>query len=212
MLAGLYLAIVSGFGVAPYDRDAWILEHFMVVIGLLVLVFTYRYFPLSRVSYTLIFVFLFFHEVGTHYTYSRVPYDQWMASVFGHSINAILGLERNHYDRWVHFLYGFLLAWPFREIFLHAVRQNPPPFWSYLLPLTLIIATSVIYEFAEWGAVIVFGGDLGMAFLGTQGDEWDAHQDTLCAVSGAVIATVIMIVIHVRSGIDFPADDCTFPA
>lgn len=206
LLGGLYLIVTIAFGVDPYDRDAWILEHFMVVVGLLLLLFSYRYFPLSRVSYTLIFVFLCFHEVGTQYTYSRVPYDSWFERIFGRPLNPALGLERNHYDRVVHFLYGLLLAWPLREIFLHAVRRNPPPFWSYLLPLSLIIATSVIYEFAEWGAVIVFGGDLGMAFLGTQGDEWDAHQDTLCAVSGALIATGVMILIHLGSGRDFPAE------
>lgn len=182
------------------------LEHFMVVIGVALLVFTYRSFPLSRVSYSLIFVFLCFHEVGAHFTYSLVPYDEWFRSVSGNSLSSILGLERNHYDRAIHFLYGLTLAWPYREAFLHAIRGNPSPFWSYLLPLTFTVATSVLYEFAEWAAAIVFGGDLGMAFLGTQGDEWDAHKDIFCAVVGGGIATGVMIGIHLTTRRDFPAE------
>lgn len=178
----------------------------MVAVGLLVLLLTYRAFPLSRVSYALIFVFLCFHEIGAYYTYSLVPYDDWVVALTGRSLNSVLGFERNHYDRAIHFLYGLLLAWPYREAFLHAVRGNPPPFWSYLLPLTFTIATSFLYEFVEWVAALVFGGELGIAFLGTQGDEWDTHKDVLCAVAGALLATVVMIAIHFRTRHDFPAE------
>lgn len=206
LLAVPYFVLLIALGVAPYERHTWVLEHVMVAIGLLLLLTTYRSFPLSRISYTLIFAFLCFHEIGTHYTYSRVPYDTLFTALTGRPLNPLLGLERNHYDRAIHFLYGLTLAWPYREAFLHAVRGNPPPFWSYLLPLTFTIATSVIYEFAEWAAVLVFGADVGMAFLGTQGDEWDSHSDTLCAVSGAFLATFVMIAIHLRTGRDFPAE------
>lgn len=206
VLAVLYLALSIPLGIAPYERQAWTLEHVVVAMGLFLLLTTYRAFPLSRASYTLIFVFLCFHEIGAHHTYSRVPYDEWFTALTGHPLNPILGLERNHYDRAIHFLYGLLLAWPYREFFLHAVRSNPPPFWSYLLPLTLTIATSVVYEFIEWIAVLIFGGELGMAFLGTQGDVWDAHNDTLCATTGALIATLLMIAIQQRTHRDFPAE------
>lgn len=206
MLGVLYLAVVVGFGIAPWDRGTWVLEHVMVVVGLLLLLLSYRAFPLSRVSYTLILLFLCAHELGTHYTYSKVPYDEWWLALTGRSLSELMGMGRNHYDRLVHFLYGLLLAWPFREAFLHAVRGNPPPFWSYLLPLTFTVGTSVLYEFVEWAAVMVFAGDRGMAFLGAQGDVWDAHSDTLCAVIGALLATGVMAVIHLRTGRDFPAE------
>lgn len=205
-LALVYALVVLGLGIAPWDRGTWLLEHVMVVAGLLLLLFSYRAFPLSRVSYALIFVFLCVHEVGTHYTYSNVPYDEWSLELTGRSLSSLFGMERNHYDRFVHFLYGLLLAWPFREAFLHAVRGNPPPFWSYLLPLTFTVATSVLYEFVEWAAVMVFAGERGMAFLGAQGDVWDAHSDTLCAVVGALLTTAVMAVIHLRTGRDFPAE------
>ena len=99
----------------PYDRAAWALENVLVVVGVLVLAGTYRVFTLSRVSYTLLFVFLVLHEIGAHYTYAEVPYDKWFDSVFGFSLNAALGFERNHFDRAIHFFYGLLLAYPIRE-------------------------------------------------------------------------------------------------
>ena len=190
----------------PECQQIEIRESNLTVVGLLLLVFSYRAFPLSRVSYTLIVLFLCAHELGTHYTYSKVPYDDWSLALTGRALSDLVGMQRNHYDRLVHFLYGLLLAWPFREAFLHAVRGNPPPFWSYLLPLTFTVATSVLYEFVEWAAVIVFAGERGMAFLGAQGDVWDAHSDTLCAVVGAILATVVMVMIHRWTGRDFPAE------
>jgi uncharacterized membrane protein YjdF len=33
-----------------------------------------------------------------------------------------------------------------------------------------MVSHSTIYELVEWGAAEVFGGDLGQAYLGTQGD------------------------------------------
>ena len=206
LLAACYLPLAVALGIAPYERETWVLEHVMVVASLLLLLFTYRAFPLSRVSYTLFFIFLCFHELGAHYTYSLVPYDDWFTTLTGRSLNSLFGFERNHYDRVIHFLYGLFLAWPYREAFLHAIRGNPPPFWSYLLPLTFTITTSLLYEFVEWVAVLVFGGDLGIAFLGTQGDEWDTHHDILCAVLGALLATLVMIAIHICTRRDFPAE------
>lgn len=206
ILAVLYLLLGIVLGVDPYDRHTWTLEHVMVAVGFFVLLLSYRAFPLSRLSYTLIFVFLCFHEIGTHFNYSRVPYNEWFSMLTGNSLNDLLSLERNHYDRAIHFLYGLLLAWPYREAFLHAVRSNPPPFWSYLLPLTFTTSTSVVYEFVEWAAVLVYGGELGKAFLGVQGDEWDSHSDTLCAIAGALSATLIMVAIHGGTRRDFPAE------
>jgi putative membrane protein len=40
----------------------------------------------------------------------------------------------------------------------------------------------------EWLAAEAFGGELGMAYLGTQGDVWDAHKDMLLASVGALLA------------------------
>jgi putative membrane protein len=172
--------------IAPNYRDDWMLENVLVVVFAILLAASYKRFPLSRVSYTLIFIFLFLHEIGSHYTYAEVPYDQWFLSLTGTPLNEILGWERNNYDRVIHFCYGLLLVYPVREIFLRVL--NISGFWSYFLPLTFTMSTSLLYELIEWGAALVFGGDLGMAYLGTQGDVWDGHKDMALSSLGAFLA------------------------
>ncbi|MBK7645119.1 MAG: DUF2238 domain-containing protein, partial [Planctomycetes bacterium] len=93
--------------------------------------------------------------------------------------------ERNHYDRLVHFLFGLLFAVPIREIFLRVGQVRG--FWAYYLPLDVAMAFSMLYELIEWGSALLFGGDLGAAYLGTQGDPWDAQKDMALASLGALI-------------------------
>ena len=112
--------------------------------GAALLVFTRKSFPLSRVSYTCIFVFMMLHALGAHYTYAKVPYQEWFPVFEG---------GRNHFDRLVHFLYGLLLAYPIREMFLRI--GNVRGFWGYFLPLDLTMSTSMLYELIEWGAAEV---------------------------------------------------------
>jgi len=172
----------------------------MVVVGI-ILVSTYRSLPLSRISYGLIFIFLCLHETGAHWTYAEVPYDEWWHALFGVTLNEIFGWERNHFDRLVHFLYGFLIAYPMREMFLRVADVRG--FWGYFLPLDLVMSTSMIFELFEWIAAEMFGGDLGIAYLGSQGDVWDAHKDMALASVGAVIAMGIIALINFRYKRDF---------
>jgi putative membrane protein len=58
------------------------------------------------------------------------------------------------------------------------------------------MATSMIDELFEWGAAELFGGDLGMADLGTQGDIWDV--DMALASLGAFTAMTITLCINMR--------------
>ncbi|MCW9028127.1 MAG: DUF2238 domain-containing protein, partial [Kangiella sp.] len=55
----------------------------------------------------------------------------------------------------------------------------------------------------EWGAAMVFGGDLGAAYLGTQGDVWDAHKDMALAGLGALITMCVIAFINARWSRDF---------
>lgn len=183
-------------GINPIDFHDWMLENLLVLIILPVLILTSKKFPLSKISYTLIFLFLCLHEFGAHYTYSNVPYDQWFESVFGRTFNSLFGWERNHFDRLVHFSYGLLLAYPIREMF-HRVA-NVSGFWGYFLPLDVCMSTSMLFELFEWAAVEIFAGDLGVAYLGTQGDIWDAHKDMGLASLGAVIAMLVTAIINSR--------------
>lgn len=186
LLTVLYLGLWIAMAIDPWFRRDWLLENVLVFVGVAVLAAGYRRLPLSRISYTLIFLFLCLHTIGSHYTYAEVPYDRWWLSITGHSLNESMGWQRNHYDRFVHFAYGLLLAYPIRELFMRVVAVRG--FWGYFLPLDLTMSTSMLYELIEWGVAEVFGGDLGAAYLGTQGDIWDAHRDMALASLGALIA------------------------
>jgi len=193
------VVIVSGIG-AHYPHD-WLLENALVVVLVTGLVVTYRSLPFSRLSYLLIFSFLCLHELGAHWTYAEVPYNDWTRALFGRSLNDMLGLERNHFDRLVHFLYGLLLTYPIREVFLRVGGVRG--FWGYFLPLDLAMSSSMIFELIEWGAAETFGGELGVAYLGTQGDVWDAHKDMALASLGALIAMLVTAGLNARYKRDF---------
>jgi putative membrane protein len=168
-------------GIAPLDRRDWLLENFLVVTFVILLIKTYRKFPLSDVSYGLIALFMTLHTIGAHYSYARVPLGSWAQEIFHQS--------RNHYDRLVHFSFGLMLAYPVREIFLRVA--NARGFWAYYLPLDCILALSAMYEIMEsWFARIV-SPDLGDAWLGTQGDIWDAQKDMTAALLGASLCMLI---------------------
>ncbi|MCK5262472.1 MAG: DUF2238 domain-containing protein [Gammaproteobacteria bacterium] len=182
--------------ISPHDRQDWLLENVLVLIFALIMAISYKKFPLSRISYTLIFLFMLLHEIGAHYTYANVPYDSFLISYFNFSLNEFMGWDRNNFDRIVHFLYGLLLAYPVKELYCRIA--NVTGFWGYFFPLELTMATSMMYELVEWGAAAAFGGELGMAYLGTQGDIWDAHKDMALASLGALIAMLITIFINMR--------------
>ncbi len=204
VLAAVFAVQFVALGIAPISRSTWLLEN-ALVLGLgAALVASYRSFRLSRVSYTLIFLFLSLHEVGAHYTYSLVPYDEWSRRWLGFSINQFFGFDRNHFDRAIHFFYGLLFAYPIREVFLRiaAVRG----FWGYFLPLDLTMSTSMSYVLIEWGAAELFGGELGQAYLGTQGDIWDAHKDMALASLGAVLAMGVTLAVNRALQRDFASE------
>ena len=185
----------------PFDRRDWLLENALLFLALMLLAAPWRPFPLSRTSYTLIFVFLCLHTIGAHFTYAEVPYDAWFRQTLGFSIDALFGWERNNFDRVVHFAYGLLLAYPIRELFLRVVAVKG--FWGYFLPLDLTMSSSALYEMIEWVAAVLFGGDLGVAFLGTQGDPWDVQKDMALASLGALLAMCATAVVNYHYQRDF---------
>ena len=197
----IYTLLWVLLAIGPHDRSDWALENALVVVAAVALFFSYKHLLLSRVSYTLIFLFLTLHAIGAHWTYSLVPYDRVFHTLTGHSFDALMGWERNQYDRIVHFAFGLLLAYPVRELFLRVAEVKG--FWGYSLPVALTMAASMLYELAEWWAAELFGGDLGIAFLGTQGDVWDPQKDMWLATLGALIAMGITAAINIRLQKDF---------
>lgn len=190
---GLFACLWGILAIAPVERSTWLLENILVFAGLLLLWWLARITPFSNASLLCIFAFLGLHAVGAHFTYSMVPYDEAWTSLGGISIDSWLGAQRNHYDRLVHFAYGALLLLPLRELVIHHVGVRG--FWSWFLPFNLTLSSSLVYELLEWFAALVFAGELGTAFLGTQGDEWDAQQDMALAALGSVSAILFMLVV-----------------
>ncbi|MBV6415669.1 MAG: hypothetical protein CMLOHMNK_00182 [Steroidobacteraceae bacterium] len=188
----LLLLGVAWFALAitPVSREDWLLENLLVLVSVPLLVATRHRLRFSNAAYVCLFVFLLLHSLGAHYTYSLVPYDQWWRFMTGHTLNGMLGWERNHFDRFVHFLYGALMLLPAVELLDSYARPRGP--WRYLLPVLFVMSHSVIYEMMEWIAALVVAPDLGNAYLGTQGDEWDAQKDMALATGGAVLAMMVL--------------------
>ena len=186
-LLGVFLLIALALAINPATRSDWLLENAITVAALVWLIWSYRRLPLSNLACGLLFAFGVLHEIGSHYQYSDVPYDRWFAAISGgHSLDAMLGFERNQYDRLVHFLYGLLITPVAAEVIAARVRLHG--FWLFLLPVTFIMSHSLIYELIEWFAASVFGGEVGQAYLGTQGDVWDAQKDMFLATIGSLIS------------------------
>jgi len=180
-LAAWYALVWVVTAVRPLDRSDWVLENLLVFAMVAVLVGTYRMFPLSDLSYLIITVFMTLHAVGAHYTYSEVPLGFWMRDTFG--------FARNPFDRLVHFSFGLLMAYPIREVFLRVA--NARGFWAYYLPLDVTLAFSALYEIMEMVIATIVAPGTGDAWLGTQGDVWDAQKDMGLAALGALICMIV---------------------
>ena len=201
VLAVLFALEWTVLAIGPRDREDWALENALSVVLVVALALSYRRLALSRISYTAIFLFLSVHTLGAHYTYSEVPYDAWARALTGRSLNEVLGWQRNHFDRFVHFSYGFLFAYPIREIVIRVAGVRG--FWGYYLPLAITMSTSADYELIEWGAALLFGEGLGMVYLGTQGDVWDAQKDMALAGLGALLSMILLAVVSAWLRRDF---------
>lgn len=182
-------AVWVAAAISPFDRFDWLLENVLVFVYALVLVASYRRFPFSNASYALFTVFLTLHLIGSHYTYAETP--------IGYSLKEIFSLSRNPYDRIVHFAYGLLLAYPLYELLRREGRLSIS--WAAFVAINLILSSSGFYEVVEGIVAGVVSPELGNAYLGTQGDIWDAQRDMLAATVGAVLAMVITIVYAKRA-------------
>jgi putative membrane protein len=193
----VFVLIWLVLAIAPVSRPDWLLENLLVLVAVPTLVATSRRMRFSNAAYVCLFMFFVFHAIGAHYTYSLVPYDRWWTALTGHSLNQVFGWQRNHYDRLVHLLYGLLMLPAAVELF---ERYAPPRgAWRWLMPVFFVMAHSVIYEMVEWLAALMVAPDLGTAYLGTQGDQWDAQQDMALATAGAAFSMLIVRFKHLRS-------------
>lgn len=164
--------------ISPADRMVWVLEVTPVILAILFLVLTYPYFQLTPILYRLTFVFCVILMVGGHYTYAGVPAGIWLRDA--------LDFSRNHFDRLGHFFQGVVPAIAARELLLRttALRRGK---MLFALCVAVALAISAFYEIFEWWTAVLIAPEQGISFLGTQGAVWDAQQDMLMALIGAII-------------------------
>jgi len=188
VLMALFVVLFAVLAVAPREPATWAMENAVAVLFVIGLWVTRRWFRFSRSAYVMMFSFLALHEIGAHYTYSHVPYDQTVHTLFGFSPDVVMGWQRNQYDRFLHLLYGLLLVLPLSELCREwgGLRRVAAALFAF----SLILASSLLYELIEWGAAVVLG-EGSTAFLGTQGDPWDAQKDMALATVGALASLVI---------------------
>jgi len=189
VLAAVYAAVWVWAAIEPVSPSDWLLENLLVFATVPLLVWSYRRRPLSGTAYAAIFAFFVLHAVGAHYTYSETPAGFWL--------QALLNLDRNHYDRVVHFGFGFLLALPARELIARtgAARKR----WRLIFALNALVTGSAVYETVEWAVASVVSPETALAWLGTQGDVFDAQKDMVLAFAGAAAALAMAELFRPRS-------------
>lgn len=180
-VTGIYAVIWIISAIAPYDRFDWFLENLLVVALVVFLVAIDRRYRLSAPSYVLLLVFLTLHAIGAHYTYSEAPVGYWMQDLFG--------FTRNHFDRVVHFSFGVLVSMPIRDLIMRTAHVGPGA--AYVFTFTAVATFSAIYEIMEWLTAEIVSPEAAMAYLGTQGDVFDAQKDASLAGLGAIFGILI---------------------
>ncbi|MBN2869896.1 MAG: DUF2238 domain-containing protein [Campylobacterales bacterium] len=173
----LYITVWLLLAIDPWYREDWLLENILVFVALPVVLWGERRFGFSVPAAWMLFVFFVLHAIGAHYTYSEMPWFE--------PITRFFGFERNHFDRLTHFLFGFLLFVPFFELFRSFEKSARH---AFTFTLIFLIAASGLYEVLEWLATEVTHADLGTAFLGIQGDQWDAQKDMILCYLGTLLA------------------------
>ncbi len=181
VLFAVYIILWLYLAVEPLDRFDWILDNLLVFLLGPPFLYSVRRFRFSDISYVLIIVYLMLCAVGAHWSYSFVPAGDWLQQAFG--------FGRNHYDRLVHFSFGLLLAYPLKEWLVRVVKVPLP--WPYYFSPLLLLALSALFECIEALVVEAVNPELGMIFLGAQGDMWDAQKDMIVALYGAAIAMIV---------------------
>jgi putative membrane protein len=184
----LFFVVLIWSGIGPKDQFTWFLEVLPAIIGLVLMVISFKSFPLTRLLYNLILLHCIVLMVGGHYTYAEVPLFDTIANW--------MGSERNNYDKVGHFFQGFVPALLAREILIRKNIVNGKS-WLNVIIISICLAFSAFYELIEWW-VAVASGENAEAFLGTQGYIWDTQSDMALALLGAIISIIVLAKYHDR--------------
>lgn len=185
-LLGVYAVLFTALAINPIDRTTWFAENVTVWIILAVICGLYwggvRF---SKLAYALMFVLIYLHTIGGHYTFALVPFD-WVTDFFGFS--------RNHFDRMAHFSVGFY-AFAIAE-WLWSKKLVANRFLLFTYPVFVIATIAMSYELVEWIYAARSDAADAMAYLGSQGDIWDAQKDMLADTLGAIVTTLLFFVVR----------------
>ena len=184
------IAVLSLFsGIGPVSMKVWFIEMIWAWGLVAILALTWTKFRFSMMSYSCFFVWCVLQIIGAHWTFECVPMG-WLMEP--------LGLLRNPFDRIAHFTVGFF-AFPLAELFWRNGSVSTRMGASFFAVMTTV-AMAGLWEIVEWLYAAVDGGNAGAAFLGSQGDEWDAQKDILCDTLGALCASVLFLKYSGRIG------------
>jgi putative membrane protein len=196
LLAAAFLICAATFVAPAAGRTSWLLEVGPGLAAIAVLLAVYRRFPMSHLVYGCVFVHLLILIYGGYYTYAATPLGNWAKEAFG--------LARNHYDRVGHLALGVFPSFAIREVLLQKTPLQRGG-WLYFLILCVVLAIAAFWELLEWWVTLVVAGDVGVAFLGSQGDVWDAQWDMFLALVGAAAVLPLFGRAHDRSMAKVPA-------
>ncbi len=180
-LLGIYVLLFIPLAINPFERGIWFAENLTVwiILAVILILYTLRI-RFSNLAYALMFVLIYLHTIGGHFTFALVPFD-WVTDFFG--------FERNHYDRIAHFSVGFY-AFAIAE-WLQSKKLVANKFLLFTYPVFTIAAIAMSYELVEWIFAMSAAPEAGLAYLGSQGDIWDAQKDMLADTLGAVSAMIL---------------------
>ena len=178
-----YLGFFLFMGITPVDPQSWAFSNILPLLLVGLLVITHRQMPFTNASYVVLTIFLTLHTIGSHYTYAQVPFGLWLENM--------LELPRNHFDRIVHFCFGLLCAHPLQELFGKIAGLSA---WLRAsMVLMTLIGLGGLWEILESWVTRIVHPELGLAYLGAQGDIWDAQKDMAATLYGALVWLAIML-------------------
>ena len=178
-----YIILFTALAFNPYDRADWWAENVPIAgIAIVLAVLYSKGIKFSPTAYVLMAVLVYMHTIGGYYTFERVPFG-WFNNTFG--------FKRNMYDRVAHFTVGFY-AYAISEL-LYKRKLVKNKIMLFLFSVFAIATVAMSYELLEWWFAASYGGNSGAAFLGSQGDIWDAQKDMLCDTLGGILAGSVFL-------------------
>ena len=183
-----FVCAVIWSAVKPINWGTWGAEVGPAIIGVAILVLTYRKFRFSSPVYEFIWLSGIIMSMGGHYSYEHFPpFD---------TIKEAFHLSRNHFDRLGHIVQGIVVVFLVREV-LARFRIVTKQKWLIAIAILISLANSAVYEILEFAATAMMDKDPDR-MLGAQGDIWDSQWDMLNALCGACGGMLVFGKYHAR--------------